>query len=1003
MKIIVDNSYSKIVDITEEDEKILEIIDSTLSCYQSGYQFSDAYQMGVWDGKVRFLNKRNYTFPSGLLNVVKEVIPESVEIVYNITPFDIEVPEEINLLEPNAEKGYITLRDYQRNAVEEALKKTRGIINVATNGGKCVTKDTMILTQNGYKSVEKIFEENGTPCENIEKVIPARIPLVNRYGKIEFTSHITFNGIKKVRKILTDSGLELKATYNHPLLIVTQDGEFKWKKVEDLETGDLLVTRIGDNVYGNNQTVTSEEEAYCLGVIIADGYIGQRYKIGVANDQEVVLKAIEDYLNSIASSEKTRENNKRVRREDYTKQKGSHVTLFDTEAVERWHKRFGIPYGTAKDKEIPSCIMEAPKNIQLAFLSGFLECECSITPDRTLVEIPSASKKLLFQLLLLLRNMGIYATLRQSKKPSIMKKYPGNYYGTISIRKKYALKLFNLLSFRTEQRKTQVKKAIESYENKSNHRFPKERIPSGRKLVKDYADSYKHRISVGKYMSYTSKEVHRHKLKELLEKFPDGDLEIKQKIERLIDENFFYDEIVEITDCGEEPTFDVCMPETHSFIGNGIINHNTEIAAGIIQLLYSKLKKGQTILFVTHNKEIFHQSANRLEKRLDIEIGKVGDGYWNVKPVTVVMIPTVSRYIKKPKIQPLKPQQYKGEFKAIKLLVDLVGKNKLTADGIRNLVSVLEKENDSTCMLAIDILGRIYDTGNYDQEFKKLREALKEYEMKRQSKSFEKYNKTMDLLKSAICFIGDECHHASSSTWYDTLMLCENAVYRFGLTGTVDKSDEVNYLRLLGCMGEVVYKISNDFLIKRGYSAKPTIYFTEIKKPELKSDNWLRLYKEGIVENEYRNRKIAEQVAKHCEQGDSCLVIVNHTTHGRKLKELIEEKGVLVEFTHGNRSSFDRDRLLNELRDGKLQCLIATTILDEGVDVSNIDALWLAAGGRSMRQVLQRIGRGLRVGKNKNSVSVYDFLDLMHPLLAKHTKERYMIYKKEKFKIKKLE
>lgn len=565
MKIIVDNSYSKIVDITEEDEKILEIIDSTLSCYQPGYQFSDAYQMGVWDGKVRFLNKRNYTFPSGLLNVVKEVIPESVEIVYNITPFDIEVPEEINLLEPNAEKGYITLRDYQRNAVEEALKKTRGIINVATNGGK------------------------------------------------------------------------------------------------------------------------------------------------------------------------------------------------------------------------------------------------------------------------------------------------------------------------------------------------------------------------------------------------------------------------------------------------------TEIAAGIIQLLYSKLKKGQTILFVTHNKEIFHQSAKRLEKRLDMEIGKVGDGYWNVKPVTVVMIPTVSRYIKKPKIQPLKPQQYKGEFKAIKLLVDLVGKNKLTADGIRNLVSVLEKENDSTCMLAIDILGRIYDTGNYDQEFKKLREALREYEMKRQSKSFEKYNKTMDLLKSAICFIGDECHHASSSTWYDTLMLCENSVYRFGLTGTVDKSDEVNYLRLLGCMGEVVYKISNDFLIKRGYSAKPTIYFTEIKKPELKSDNWLRLYKEGIVENEYRNRKIAEQVAKHCEQGDSCLVIVNHTTHGRKLKELIEEKGVLVEFTHGNRSSFDRDRLLNELRDGKLQCLIATTILDEGVDVSNIDALWLAAGGRSMRQVLQRIGRGLRVGKNKNSVSVYDFLDLMHPLLAKHTKERYMIYKKEKFKIKKLE
>lgn len=40
----------------------------------------------------------------------------------------------------------------------------------------------------------------------------------------------------------------------------------------------------------------------------------------------------------------------------------------------------------------------------------------------------------------------------------------------------------------------------------------------------------------------------------------------------------FNDAIVSIETIGVEPTFDVAMPETQSFIGNGLINHNTTIA-----------------------------------------------------------------------------------------------------------------------------------------------------------------------------------------------------------------------------------------------------------------------------------------------------------------------------------------------------------------------------------------------------------------------------------------
>lgn len=42
--------------------------------------------------------------------------------------------------------------------------------------------------------------------------------------------------------------------------------------------------------------------------------------------------------------------------------------------------------------------------------------------------------------------------------------------------------------------------------------------------------------------------------------------------------SIFEDKIISITAMGEKPTFDLAMPDTQSFVGNGIINHNTTIA-----------------------------------------------------------------------------------------------------------------------------------------------------------------------------------------------------------------------------------------------------------------------------------------------------------------------------------------------------------------------------------------------------------------------------------------
>jgi hypothetical protein len=91
----------------------------------------------------------------------------------------------------------------------------------------------------------------------------------------------------------------------------------------------------------------------------------------------------------------------------------------------------------------------------------------------------------------------------------------------------------------------------------------------------------------------------------------------------------------------------------------GIINvatngGKTEIASGIMQQALPYLKRGERIVFFTHSKEIMGQSAERIAKRLNMpisKIGKMGDGKFDIKnkQLVFVMIPTLISALKDPK------------------------------------------------------------------------------------------------------------------------------------------------------------------------------------------------------------------------------------------------------------------------------------------------------------------------------------------------------------------
>jgi superfamily II DNA or RNA helicase len=198
-------------------------------------------------------------------------------------------------------------------------------------------------------------------------------------------------------------------------------------------------------------------------------------------------------------------------------------------------------------------------------------------------------------------------------------------------------------------------------------------------------------------------------------------------------------------------------------------------------------------------------------------------------------------------------------------------------------------------------------------------------------------------------------------------------------------------------------KISNQFLIDEGHSAKPTVYMIDLDCETINWGDYRDAYDAGIVYNNDRNMAFASLIEERANSGNQCLIIVNETSHGEEVASILETLGIGSVFTHGARSSKFRVEALEGFKNGDIRVLIATPILDEGVDISGINCLFLMAAGKSMRQLLQRIGRGLRKKADGSGIEVYDCLDYHNEYLAEHTLERYNTYKAEGFDVVKLD
>lgn len=259
--------------------------------------------------------------------------------------------------------------------------------------------------------------------------------------------------------------------------------------------------------------------------------------------------------------------------------------------------------------------------------------------------------------------------------------------------------------------------------------------------------------------------------------------------------------------------------------------------------------------------------------------------------------------------------------------------------------------------------------------------------------------KILECLKAAKIHIFDECHTITCETAKDIYKTI-NPERIYGFSGTPYRDDGADLL-IHSILGEQIYNLNASVLIEQNFLTQPIIKFIDVPKTYnyTSSNNYQTVYKEYIVENEIRNKLIIDNAKSLIDKGYQVLVLFKQINHGKMLSSLFEEQGVQHEMLSGHDSSEKRELIKNKLLNNELSLILASSIFDIGVDISTLNALVLAGGGKSKIRALQRIGRIIRKHPGKKIAAVVDFFDNVR-WLRDHSRIRLSTYESEEgFKI----
>lgn len=298
-------------------------------------------------------------------------------------------------------------------------------------------------------------------------------------------------------------------------------------------------------------------------------------------------------------------------------------------------------------------------------------------------------------------------------------------------------------------------------------------------------------------------------------------------------------------------------------------------------------------------------------------------------------------------------------------------------------------------------------------------------------------NKDKSFFEDYDVVMVDESHHASSDSIKKILHKCVNAKYVFGVTGTFPKEGSFNNFTIQSYIGPLVYTLTAFELINIEKAATPIHvvntyldYATDTEKKALydarklkdgedvNSGSRLLKQEQNFVNNNYNRLSYICGLANKSKF--NTLILFNDVNegkgYGRKIFDYLKENSDKnVYYADGQTDAKTRDYYNEQMEldmEGQTVIVGSYGTYSEGLDISNIGVIILAQGFKSENILRQSIGRGMRLGANKDKVVMFDIIDdlrfsgdpedkehIKYNYMWKHHLERNKIYQKQQFPV----
>lgn len=478
---------------------------------------------------------------------------------------------------------------------------------------KCITGDSLVFTEDGIKEIGYFFDYQN---DGIETQHDMAVNVVNRYGKMEKTRLGIYNGKQECLSITTDDGYSLTGTKVHKVLVMNKKGNIEFVNTSDISIGDYVLINRNNNVWGSDNieevsiglkeyldncskqqkshlnirelpAVLNRDLGTLLGYLIGDGCLTLDSSVIFSNCGDSVL----DKYKELSS--------KYFKIDNIIKQNDYDYRIND-KYLRKYLELLGFGFEKAREKHIPPLVLSSSRDTLIGVIQGLFDTDGTV--DDKVISHTTVSEKLAKQVQTILLNLGIISRIKKSKTNG------GLGYCFKNIISGDDTSLFNdIVGFGLKHKQEK----LEILANK-NHNINKNVIPYQREKLseiieplnlskKDLKEFY-HILNSNNNMTYL-------KLNKLLSLLP-NDCEGYSYLKELQEMNYYYSKVTSIEECVSD-VYDFNLPETHSFVSNGLISHNTfsEILDDFIAAI---LYPGITLSVTAQTKE---NAAKLLEEK----------------------------------------------------------------------------------------------------------------------------------------------------------------------------------------------------------------------------------------------------------------------------------------------------------------------------------------------------------------------------------------------------